>query len=248
MEGTSASDFLLGTRANDLIVAWAGDDTLNGGQGMDRMYGGAGDDVYIVDRPADRVLEVLADLKDAGGYDTVVARCTFALGRHVEALKLLGTANLQGYGNALDNLIKGNRGANVLDGGAGDDTLQGGLGDDRLTGGGGKDTLAGGRGNDVFDIDAAADSAIQGNGLDLIVDFVHGEDRIDLSQIDADASTGSTNDAFTGFIDASAIFSAAGQLRFVDGVLYGNTDGDRKAEFAIVLAGITELSAADLVL
>lgn len=248
MQGTAASDFLLGSSDNDLIVAWEGDDTLNGGRGMDRMYGGEGDDVYFVDTAADRVLEVLLDLKDSGGYDSVLARCTFALGSHVEALKLLGTAGLQGYGNALDNVIKGNRGANVLDGGAGDDSLHGGLGDDRLTGGEGKDTLVGGRGSDVFDVDAAAHTAIQQNDVDVVADFVRGQDRIDFSQVDADPSTNDVDDAFTGFIDASEIFSAAGQLRFEDGVLYGNTDGDRKAEFAIVLTGITELSAADLVL
>jgi serralysin len=66
--------------------------------------------------------------------------------------------------------------------------------------------------------------------------------------VDADASTDGVNEAFTGLIDASETFTAAGQLRFVDGVLYGNTDTDRKAEFVIVLAGVTELSAADLVL
>jgi Ca2+-binding RTX toxin-like protein len=156
MEGTTGSDFLLGTSGNDLILAWGGDDTLDGGEGADRMYGGAGDDVYFVDNAADRVLEVLdADLRDTGGYDSVLARVTFALGSNVEALKLVGPADLHGYGNALDNVIRGNRGGNVLAGGAGDDLLKGCAGDDHLIGGRGKDTLVGGRGSDVFDVDAA---------------------------------------------------------------------------------------------
>ena len=42
-------------------------------------------------------------------------------------------------------------------------------------------------------------------------------------------------------------FSAPGQLRFAGGVLYGNTDLDADAEFAIALTGVTTLSLQDLV-
>jgi serralysin len=248
MDGTSSADFLVGSSGNDLILGLEGDDTLDGGQGVDTLYGGMGDDLYRVDSAADRVLEVRdAELRDAGGYDTVLATCGFSLGSHVEALRLLGSAHIHGYGNALDNVLKGNRGDNVLAGGAGDDAIRGCAGDDRLLGGRGQDTLAGGRGNDVFEFHAVAESGDRTNLMDEIADFRRGQDLVDLSMIDADSTT-ATNEAFSGFIEASAEFSAAGQLRFEDGVLYGNTDGDRKAEFAIRLTGVTELSGADLVL
>lgn len=248
MDGTSSADFLIGSSGNDLIIGLEGNDTLDGGQGVDTLYGGMGDDLYRVDSAADRVLEVRdAELRDVGGYDTVLATCGFSLGSHLEALKLLGSGHVQGYGNALDNFLKGNRGDNVLAGGAGDDAIRGCAGDDRLLGGRGQDTLAGGRGNDVFAFHAAAESGDRSNLMDEITDFRRGQDLLDLSMIDADSAT-AANDAFTGFIDASAEFSAAGQLRFEGGVLYGNTDGDRKAEFAIRLTGVTELSVADLVL
>ena len=44
----------------------------------------------------------------------------------VENLTLLGTGNINGTGNALNNVITGNAGANVLNGGGGNDTLYGG--------------------------------------------------------------------------------------------------------------------------
>lgn len=249
MDGTSSADSLVGTSGNDLLRGLEGNDTLDGGRGVDTLYGGMGDDLYRVDSAADRVLEVRdAELRDAGGYDTVWATCGFSLGSHLEALRLLGGAHLHGYGNALDNVLRGNRGDNVLRGGAGDDAIRGGAGNDRLLGGRGQDTLVGGRGNDVFAFEAAVESGDRTNQMDEIADFRRGQDRVDLSMIDADSGTVGVNDAFTGFIAASAEFSAAGQLRFADGVLYGNTDGDRKAEFAIRLTGVTELSHADLVL
>jgi len=48
----------------------------------------------------------------------------------VETLVLQGSADLQGYGNSLDNALYGNIGNNLLDGRAGADTMFGGLGND----------------------------------------------------------------------------------------------------------------------
>jgi hypothetical protein len=48
----------------------------------------------------------------------------------------------------------------------------------------------------------------------------------------------------------SGVFTTPGALYFdkVVHVLYGNTDGDSAAEFAIKLAGVGTLTAADLIL
>ena len=48
----------------------------------------------------------------------------------METLILHGTADLQGFGNGLDNAIFGNSGNNQLDGGAGGDSMYGGAGND----------------------------------------------------------------------------------------------------------------------
>lgn len=78
------------------------------------------------------------------------------------------------------------------------------------------------------------------------MDFNKG-DKIDLSTLNANSAT-KVNEAFKGLISSGATFSAAGQLKFNGGVLYGNTDADSAAEFAIVLNGVASLSQADLLL
>jgi hypothetical protein len=79
---------------------------------------GISDDVYEVTAASDAVVES-AD----GGIDTIrTALNGYVLPDNVEQLQLLGTSNLNGTGNALDNVLMGNAGNNRLDGGAGNDT------------------------------------------------------------------------------------------------------------------------------
>lgn len=98
---------------------------LDGRAGADTMAGGAGNDTYIVDNSADVVVE-----RDAEGYDTVNSYVSHSLGNSVEVLTLVGTADVDGTGNAGSNYIRGNAGSNLLDGGAGADTLVGAQGND----------------------------------------------------------------------------------------------------------------------
>jgi hypothetical protein len=49
-------------------------------------------------------------------------------------------------------------------------------------------------------------------------------------------------------LSGAKTFTAAGQLNFVDGVLYGNTDSDIEPEFAIQIVGVTYLASSDLIL
>jgi hypothetical protein len=53
------------------------------------------------------------------GTDTIESSISHTLGANVENLVLTGTADINGTGNALDNVLTGNTGANRLDGGAG---------------------------------------------------------------------------------------------------------------------------------
>lgn len=127
------------------------------------------------------------------------------------------------------------------------DTLTGGAGNDILVGGIGKDLLAGGAGNDTFDFNALSEMGSLSTTRDVISDFVRGQDKIDLSTLDANTTT-VTNDAFI-YLGNVANFTGAGQLRFSGGVLYGNTDTNNStAEFAIQLTGTAALAVSDFVM
>lgn len=121
----------------------SGNDTINGLAGADSMSGGLGNDTYFVDNNGDQVIE-----SAGAGIDLVNSSVTHTLGANVENLVLAGSANRNGTGNALDNVITGNSGNNTLNGGAGNDYLDGGTGSDSLIGGLGDDTFVVNSGND----------------------------------------------------------------------------------------------------
>jgi uncharacterized delta-60 repeat protein len=234
-----------GNSLDNTITGNSARNVLTGGAGADKMYGGLGDDFYYVDNAGDTVVE--SSDATLGGTDTVNSTVSYTLGNYVENLTLSGATAINGAGNALANKIVGNGAANVLSGGDGADTLVGGLGSDTLVGGNGKDVLEGGSGSDVFVFNVPSETGTTSAAWDVVNDFVRGQDKIDLRGIDANTAT-VANDAFTTFIAGTAAFTAAGQLKFLNGVLYGNTDGDAYAEFAIQLTGVTQLTTADVAL
>jgi Ca2+-binding RTX toxin-like protein len=160
------------------------------------------------------------------------AQNTFGSGRD----SITGIENL--IGSEFNDTLRGDKNNNQLSGETGNDILVGGLGVDQLTGGAGRDK---------FVLTQAKDSGITFESMDTITDFVTGQDKIDLSIMDANTAM-KGNNAFTGFIDATSTFTTAGQVKFDNGILYGNTDKDADAEFAIALTGITTLSVTDLIL
>jgi Ca2+-binding RTX toxin-like protein len=235
----AGNDIFTGSYGADVLSGYAGNDKLNGGAGNDILIGGLGNDTLAGGSGIDWAY-----------YNTATAGVTANLG--VTAAQNTGGAGIDTL-SAVENLLgsnyndtlTGNASVNTLSGGAGIDRLSGGGGSDVLIGGAGKDTLTGGAGNDIFDFNAIAES-VRGVNRDVITDFVRGADKIDLSTIDANAAVAGNN-AFT-FTTGSA-FTAAGQVKFANGILYGNTDGNlATAEFEIALTGVTTLNASNFVL
>ena len=88
----------------------------------------------------------------------------------------------------------------------------------------------------------------QGAGKgDVISDFSHAQgDKIDLSGIDASVKA-SGNQAFS-FIGAKDFSGKAGELHYVDGVVSGDVNGDKNADFLIEIANHHDLVASDFIL
>ena len=145
----------IGNELDNQLIGNSGNNLLSGGIGADTLIGGRGIDTYYVDNVGDIVVE-----NSNEGIDIVQSTVTYTLGNNIENLFLTDTANINGSGNELDNVIYGNSGMNILTGGAGNDTLNGGAGD----------TLLGGLGNDIY---AVGDSSVviietANEGIDLV--------------------------------------------------------------------------------
>lgn len=85
-------------------------------------------------------------------------------------------------GTQYDNLVTGNDAANSLVGHVGNDVLTGGGGQDRLVGGEGSDILTGGLEADQFVFDTNARFNRATIGIDTIIDFTPGTDKITLDR------------------------------------------------------------------
>lgn len=241
--GNALDNEILGGSGNDLLYGRGGDDLLDGGDGDDVLHGEADDD----------------ELSGGTGADQLHG----------------GDGNDGLDGGAGNDFLYGDAGADILSGGAGRDLLFGGLGNDILAGGDGTDYLTGGAGADLFvaEIGIGEQAARSGPlSVDVIFDFVVGEDKIDISQFDFDAvAPGNQTFTWTGhangngagelsmrtFGNVNAAENALGiDIDGVDGtspyggpvtVILGNVDGGAP-EFAMVLLNTHSISSSDLFL
>jgi len=169
---------LAGNVLDNTLIGNDAANVLDGGVGADTMTGNEGGDIYIVDNIGDRVVET-----GFSGIDEVRASVTVSLDQTaVENLTLTGRNAIDGTGNSLNNIIRGNSAGNVLSAGDGVDELFGNGGNDTLVAGlFGGDLLVGGAGNDtyiVFSTGSQADSIVEllGQGTDTaLVNIVSGD-------------------------------------------------------------------------
>ncbi|TCS12874.1 Ca2+-binding RTX toxin-like protein [Caulobacter sp. BK020] len=209
LRGSSFADLLRGDANGNILLGMAGDDTLDGGGGDDVISGGDGDDVILAvgassvsgDSGSDTFKFLLAS-------DSTLAASTlitdFQTGVDKISIAAMQPTNVTiGQANGVYTLTATTaaagtfylRSTNVLAlsdvitvivgqtlaGTPSYDKLVGGDGADVLIGKGAGDNLTGGAGVDIFRYEVAGDS--HGDGYDILSDFQHGVDKIDLSAV-----------------------------------------------------------------
>jgi hypothetical protein len=188
---------------------------------------------------------------------------TLAGGAGVDMLSYAGSAAGVNINLATNAASGGHAGGDVISGFEGvigsslADTLIGSAGADSISGGAGRDVLTGGLGRDSFIFVSMTDMTTNANTTDTIADLKRGQDKIDLSTIDAISASG-PNDAFLFRGTAAFGTNAAGEIRFqrVDNagtrndftLVFLDTDADRTAEGVIKVMFLHNFTAGDFIL
>ncbi|MEO0990302.1 MAG: hypothetical protein AAFX00_05040, partial [Pseudomonadota bacterium] len=192
---------------------WNDDDRLRD------HFDGEIDNILVFDRalkPAEAALladgggvaEALDPLYTSVSTDTSAATTiTHAGTRYSDSIKgSMGDDVVAGFRK--DDKLWGRDGDDVLLGAGGGDDLRGGTGMDRLEGGKGRDILKGGQNSDTFVLEHFGSKH-----RDTIVDFVSGEDRIEIAQDSLGVADGFT---LANLSEGSLLTydAASGKLRF----------------------------------
>ena len=127
------------------------------------------------------------------------------------------------------------------------DTFKGNQLNNYFQGGLGKDLFTGGGGRDLYDVNAVAESGVGATKRDVITDFLHLTDDIDLTGIDAEHDGVAGDQAFR-WVGTSALTGAGQVGYFTSGgntIIRGSNDADAAKEFEIQLDGIKTLTVDD---
>ena len=224
VNGLGGNDTLLGEDGHDRLDGGTGKDKLDGGQGCDLLIGGDGNDTLIGGTGI--------DLAFYGGSIKVTVDLSLAKDKATRGAEVDTLDGIEGaIGSSAGDVFKGDAGANFF---------QGGLG---------KDTFSGGSDRDLYDFNAVADSKAGAATRDVITDFDHLVDKIDLSGIDADAAVAG-NQTFLWV--GTAALTGPGEVGFFTfggtTIIRASNDADAASEFEIQLTGIKTLTTVDFYL
>lgn len=233
----------------DSVIGSDGSDYIIGGSGNDTMAGGDGQDQFEIGRSAG------LDVIDGGeGYDQISgtgdgAQVYLPGLSNVEAIAGNGSTIVIGstLGEQMDLSSMDVTGVALIDGRAGNDTMTGSISADRIMGNTGSDLLTGGLGSDQFVYTTTGHS--RSTTVDTITDYEQGADLIDLSAVDANRLLAGVQDFV--FLGVAAVAGLAGQI-WCDATsfegetrIYGDTNGDTRADMEIRLTGTFDLTALD---
>lgn len=231
---TRQSDYF-GGGGNDFISSAGYWNLLVGGNGNDTVSYMAQDDDFLKGWGVD--IDLGREFARTGqGRKEIVEGFENAEGTSYGDSILGSKGNNKLWGMDGNDDLVGFKGNDKLFGGDGKDLLDGGNGADQLTGGKGVDHMWGGGGNDHFVFTNVNETGVGSGNRDIIEDFETG-DKIDLS------AAGS----FT-FIGSANFSNTAGELRFDNGVVSGDVDGDGTADFQIQVKDVNNLQATDFIL
>jgi Ca2+-binding RTX toxin-like protein len=245
--GGAGSDTMLGAGVIDVFYAGSGTEFMQGGPdvnyfygstGAETMIGGAGFDYYFVNSTATVITQGSVD-----GESAVYASVDFQLPANIQELALTAS-DVTGQANSgYDSLFGGTNDSTVLIGGAGGDYMVGGTSNSTLIAGTGTDLMFGQSGNTDFVFRSPQD-AQPGANPTYIGNFTQGQDKIDLSAMQAGHPM--------SFIGSAPFTGVAGQVDYTqsggDTFVEGDLTGAGTADFEIELYGTIALTASDLIL
>ncbi|SFK69470.1 M10 family metallopeptidase C-terminal domain-containing protein, partial [Caulobacter sp. UNC279MFTsu5.1] len=228
----------------NILISDGSAHTLTGRGGADTLTGAGGADVFAYEAIGDSTVAAFDTITDfTHGSDTLgltpLITGTTKLTLTTDGTDKILSIDLDGDGTAEGQIkslgqglevtdivtgvanfgftINGSSGGDTLTGGSGADTINGAGGADWIRGGGGGDALAGGAGVDTF-LYAVGDSTSA--QWDTITDFATGEDKLDISAVDAGtvaiARFGSSTFVYFGSGAGASVVQVNGDLKFTD--------------------------------
>lgn len=229
--GGHSSEPLYGSVGDDIIVGGAGADTIYGdglnppfgidggpSPGNNLIFARAGDDVVFAGFGSDTVL-------GGPGNDLIFGAGAVSGNGIIRAFRADGNDLL--LGGPGDDTIDGSGGRDTIFGGAGNDLIRGSYDADLLTGGPGQDHFAFGllfSGFEGAPFPAVPDTGVGEGNRDVVTDFRHGEDVLDLSGYRNPAGGAGT----PVFLDTGAFFGTFDlQVRYEI-----QSDGNTLVQFA----------------